>query len=67
MTELTYHDGHYHRAPPSHHRQREQHQHQQQPHRQHQEAPGGMLKTTHDAWDKVLYGIGSAYYKLRGL
>lgn len=27
---------------------------------------GGIAKKTHDAWDKVLYGVGSVYYKLVG-
>lgn len=58
MTELTYHDGHYHRGEESR--------------RSRDESAGsggnsgGLLRKTHDAWDKVLYGIGTAYFKLCG-
>ncbi|KAH7152852.1 hypothetical protein EDB81DRAFT_757881 [Dactylonectria macrodidyma] len=51
MTELVYHDGHYHRVQTRHGRQHHQ---------------GGLWQKTYEAWDQVLYGIGSAYYKLFG-
>lgn len=27
---------------------------------------GGLLRKTHDAWDQVLYGIGTVYFKICG-
>jgi hypothetical protein len=50
MSELVYHDGHYHRVehPPRGHR------------------AFGVWRTTHDLWDEVLYGIGSVCHRFKG-
>jgi hypothetical protein len=57
MTELTYHDRHYHHGEESHRSRDES---------AGSGGQGGLLRKTHDAWDKVLYGIGTAYFKLCG-
>ena len=64
MTELEYHNGHYHRV------QRDRrHDNDSRPRHGHPRAPprrSNVFETTHDMWDKVLYGIGSAYDKVFG-
>jgi hypothetical protein len=59
MAELTYHNGHYHPTRDS-----EYERYTRRSSKDHSD--GGLLRKTHDVWDKVLYGIGSAYYKLKG-
>jgi hypothetical protein len=54
--ELVYRDGHYHR--PSADRPATRHNQHRPQH--------GLLQKTHDAWERVLYGVGSVYYKIRG-
>lgn len=67
MTELTYHDGHYHRSREddaySHH---SRHSNRSNRSVRSNEQSGSLWRRTYDAWDKVLYGIGSAYYKICG-
>ena len=62
MTELEYHNGHYHRVqrdrrPDNDSRPRHGHS-RAQPRRP------NVFEATHDMWDKVLYGIGNAYDKV---
>lgn len=59
MAELTYHDGHYHPTRD------DEYEHQSRRSSK-DRSGGGLLRKTHDAWDKVLYGIGTAYYKICG-
>ena len=54
--ELVYHDGHYHRSADR----------PEQRHDQKRPQQNGLLQKTHDAWGRVLYGVGNAYYKIRG-
>lgn len=51
--ELEYCDGHYHRAAAGSSSSK-------------RPDPTGVLRRTHDVWDTVLYGVGSAYYKVFG-
>ncbi|KAJ3457620.1 hypothetical protein MRS44_014761 [Fusarium solani] len=53
MTELVYHDGHYHPAPA-------------QSEQRHGSRSGGLWQRTYEFWDHILYGVGSVYYKIRG-
>lgn len=53
-TELVYDNGRYYRAPAEPQPKRRGHQ------------SVGVWRTTYELWDEVLYGIGSAYEKLRG-
>lgn len=57
MTDLVYHNGHYHRVKVRHSDRRHGHRHHHQ---------GGLWRTTYELWDQVLYGIGTAYYKIMG-
>jgi hypothetical protein len=55
MSELVYHNGHYHRVRNN----------QSSSGRR---GPRGtsVLRVTHDIWDEVLYGVGSIAYKIQG-
>lgn len=60
--ELVYDDGHYHRETPAEQSDRRHSTVESK----HQPRSGGAWEKTYKAWDNVLYGIGSAYYKVRG-
>lgn len=45
---------------------REYEHHQDHSHESHQQKDRSAAQRAHDAWDKVLYGIGSVYFKLTG-
>ena len=63
MSELVYHNGHYYRVNTRRSNRHDGRRH----HRDRRESQvEGALRKTHNAWDQVLYGIGSAYYKLGG-
>lgn len=53
---LVYHDGHYHTAQVTH----------EDPEPGQKDHQGGLWQKTSEAWDQILYGIGSVYFKLCG-
>lgn len=60
--ELIYDDGHYYRESEAQQSERQKSTGESA----HQPRSGGVWEKTYKVWDGVLYGIGSAYYKVRG-
>ncbi|KAM5356517.1 hypothetical protein ACJ41O_003163 [Fusarium nematophilum] len=66
MTELVYHDGHYHHHAPVQHPEHRHPEHRHDGANRHEHHQRGLWQKTFELWDHVLYGVGSVYYKIRG-